>query len=161
MKRFIAFYFISLAFLFMFFYADTNPLSTYLNEAQTALTLLMLNPFLDPSQLQGSDIWINPNYKIIINQSCNGMIPILFLIAAIIAYPSAVRYKILWMITGYVVFSLVNTLRILLVVHFVEQEEGRANFYWSHDLLGNTILMITGLALFIAFIKTSKRSKAL
>ena len=154
-------YFLFLAILFTLFYADTSVLSTNLNDVQTAFTLLMLNLFLEPSQLQGIDIWINPHYKIIINQSCNGMIPILFLIAAIIAYPTGIGHKIVWMLTGYVVFSLVNTMRILLVVYFVEQEEGRANFYWSHDLLGNTILMITGLTLFIAFIKTSKRSKTL
>jgi exosortase/archaeosortase family protein len=60
------------------------------------------------------------------------------------------------MIAGYVVFSLVNVWRILLVVYFVEQKGEQGNFYWSHDLLGNTILMVTGLTLFILFIKTAK-----
>jgi len=54
---------------------------------------------------------------------------------------------------GYFVFSFVNIFRILLVVHFVEQPAGQANFYWSHDLIGNTILMAVGLGLFVAFIK--------
>jgi exosortase/archaeosortase family protein len=156
MKRFIVLYFLFLAILFTFFYAHTNPLSTYVNETQTALTLAMLGLLLDPAQLQGIDIWINPHYKIIINHACNGMIPILFLFASILAYPSGSWHKFSWMIVGYVVFSLVNVWRILLVVYFVEQKGERGNFYWSHDLLGNTILMITGLTLFILFIKTSK-----
>ena len=159
MKRFIALYFLFLAIFFTFFYADTNVSSAYLNEAQTSLTLLLLNSFLGPDQLQGIDIWINPHYKIIINQACNGMIPILFLFASIFAYPAAVWHKFLWMGIGYIVFSFVNVLRILLVVHFVEQEEGRGNFYWSHDLMGNILLMVVGLGLFILFIKTSRRSK--
>jgi len=87
------------------------------------------------------------------------MIPILFLFASILAYPSALWHKIFWMGIGYMVFSLVNVLRILLVVYFVEQKEGQANFYWSHDLVGNALLMGTGLGLFIAFIKTSRRLK--
>lgn len=159
MKRFIALYFLFLAILFTFFYADTNVLSTVMNDAQTSLTLALLNIFLDPDQLKGIDIWINPHYKIIINQACNGMIPILILFASILAYPSSLWHKFFWMGTGYIVFSLVNVLRILLVVHFVEQEEGRGNFYWSHDLVGNIILMVVGLGLFVLFIKTEKRSK--
>jgi exosortase/archaeosortase family protein len=159
MKRFIALYFLFLLLLFTLFYAETNALSVYLNEAQTSVTLALLNIFLDPDQLKGIDIWINPHYKIIINQACNGMIPILFLFAAILAYPSTLLHKLFWMIVGYVVFSFVNVLRILLVVYFVEQKEGRENFYWSHDLMGNALLMVVGLSLFILFIKTSKRSK--
>lgn len=159
MKRFIALYFLFLVILFTLFYADTSSLSTWLNEGQTKLTLLFLDMFLASDQLMGSDIWINPHYKIIINQACNGMIPILFLFASILAYPSALWHKIFWMGIGYMVFSLVNVLRILLVVYFVEQKEGQANFYWSHDLVGNALLMGTGLGLFIAFIKTSRRLK--
>lgn len=159
MKRFTAFYFLFLVGLFAVLYADTNLFSASINEAQTSLTLFMLHFFLEPGQLNGIDIWINPHYKIIIDQACNGMIPILFLLAAILAYPSTLSHKVIWMGTGYVMFSLVNVLRILLVVYFVKQEEGQGNFYWSHDLLGNALLMGVGLGLFIAFIKTSKRSK--
>jgi len=155
MKRFIALYFLFLVILFTLFYADTNVFSTYLNEAQTTLTLVLLSLFLDPGQLQGIDIWINPHYKIIINQACNGVIPILFLFASILAYPSTLWHKTFWMGTGYIVFSLVNVLRILLVVSFTEQEGGQGNFYWSHDIVGNILLMGVGLGLFITFIKTS------
>ena len=161
MKRFTALYFLYLAILFTLFYAETSLLSSLVNEGQTKLTLLFLNMFLTPEQLQGIDIWITPQYKIIINQACNGMIPILFLFASILAYPSTLWHKIVWMGTGYVLFSLVNVFRILLVVYFVEQEGGRENFYWSHDLIGNVILMSVGLGIFILFIKTSGNSKKL
>ena len=159
MKKFIASYFLFLAILFTFFYADTSVISNALNDGQTKLTLYFLKLFLEPGQLKGIDIWINPHYKIIINQACNGMIPILFLWASILAYPSGIWHKIVWMITGYLLFSLVNVFRILLVVHFTEQEAGQANFYWSHDLVGNSILMAVGLGLFIAFIKTATKSR--
>ena len=158
MKKFIALYFLFLALLFTFFYAYTSVVSTAINAGQTKLTLFLLNIFLEPGQLKGIDIWINPHYKIIINQACNGMIPILFLWASILAYPSKILHKLLWMGLGYILFSLVNVFRILLVVHFTEQEAGQANFYWSHDLVGNAILMAVGLGLFIAFIKTANRN---
>ncbi|MCW8821826.1 MAG: exosortase/archaeosortase family protein [Sulfurovum sp.] len=155
MKKFIALYFLYLALFFTLFYANTSMISHTMNEEQTKLTLYFLHIFLGPDQLQGIDIWINPHYKIIINQACNGIIPILFLWASILAYPSTIWYKILWMVIGYLLFSLVNIFRILLVVHFVEQEGGRENFYWSHDLMGNTILMVVGLGIFVAFIRTA------
>ena len=141
----------------MVFYTETSILSTLVNDQQTKLTLFLLDMFLPPEQLQGIDIWINPQYKIIINRACNGIIPILFLFASILAYPSTLWYKIFWMSLGYIIFSLVNVFRILLVVYFVEQEGGQENFYWSHDLVGNVLLMSVGLGLFIAFIKLSKK----
>ncbi len=156
MKRFITLYFLYLILLFVFFYAHTSAVSMFFNDNQTKLTLFFLNIFLDPTQIRGIDIWINPQYKIVISQACNGIIPILFLFASILAYPSMWWLKIFWMSIGYVLFSLINVLRILMVVYFVEQEGGKENFYWSHDLIGNILLMVTGLGLFILFIKTSK-----
>jgi exosortase/archaeosortase family protein len=156
MKRFVALYFLYLAGLFVFLYVESSSLSIALNTRQTELTLFLLEKFLSPGQLQGIDILINPHYKIIINQACNGMIPILFLYASILAYPSGILHKVLWMAIGYLLFVAVNVTRILLVVHFVEQEGGRENFYWSHDILGNALLMAVGLGLFILFIKTSR-----
>lgn len=155
MKRFIALYCLYLLILFTLFYTDISVLSTFVNDVQTKLTLFFLKIFLSPGQLQGADIWINPHYKIIINQACNGLIPIVFLFASIFAYPATLKHKIYWMMIGYTVFTLVNVFRILLVVYFVEQKAGRENFYWSHDLVGNVLLMGVGLGLFIAFIKTS------
>jgi len=157
MKQFVTLYFLYLALLFTLFYTDISVVATLINEGQTKLTLFFLILFLEPGQLQGIDIWINPHYKIIINQACNGMIPILFFFASVLAYPSNIWHKILWMCIGYVVFSLVNVFRILLVVYFVEQKEGQANFYWSHDLIGNALLMGVGLIMFVLFIKTAHK----
>jgi len=132
-------------------------MSTLLNDGQTNLTLMILELFLKPHQLHGVDIWINSHYKIIITQACNGMIPILFLFASILAYPSTCMHKVIWMMTGYVMFSLVNVLRILLVVNVTQTGEGQGDFYWSHDIVGNGLLMFTGLTLFIFFINTAKK----
>ena len=156
MKKFVLLYLLALALLFVLFYADTSMLSRVLNDTQSALTLMMLEPFLKPGQLQGIDITISPYYKIIITQACNGMIPILFYFAAIVAYPSRLWVKPLWMGAGYLIFTLVNVVRILIVVHFVEQKGGRDNFYLAHDIFGNLLLMVVGLGLFILFIRQTR-----
>jgi exosortase/archaeosortase family protein len=157
MKQFIALYFLFLVILFVFFYAPTSILSIAVNYAQTNITLFALDIFLKPKQLEGIDIWINPHYKIIISQACNGIIPILFLWASILAYPSTWQHKIFWMLLGYVVFFIVNIIRILLVVYVTQEGEGKNEFHWSHDLVGNSLLMITGLILFVSFIRSSSR----
>jgi len=154
MKTFILRYALFLLLLFTLFYAQTSSVSLFLNELQTGLTLYGLEYFLKPHQLIGIDIIINPHYKIIINKACNGMIPILILSASILAYPSSVVRKIGYILSGYVLFSVVNLLRILIVVHFVSGSGGSSNFYWSHDLLGNALMMIFGLSFFVLFIKS-------
>jgi len=158
MKLFIALYFFFLGILFVLFYAPTSQMSQILNDMQTTLTLSALNLFLEPNQLKGVDIWINPYYKIVITQACNGVIPILFLYASIMAYPATLKHKVLWMFLGYILFFVVNIVRILLVVYVTENGKGQGDFYWSHDLVGNIFLMLTGLGLFIAFIKTASQS---
>ncbi|MDD2451483.1 exosortase/archaeosortase family protein [Sulfurovum sp.] len=155
MKKFVLLYLLALVLFFVLFYADTTILSRVLNDTQTSLTLMMLEPFLKPGQLQGIDIIISPLYRIIITQACNGMIPILFYFAAIVAYPSRLWIKPLWMGAGYLIFTLVNVVRILIVVYFVEQKGGRDNFYLAHDIFGNALLMMVGLGLFILFIRSS------
>jgi len=158
MKRFIALYFLFLALLFLVFYAPTSGLSTLINEKQTNLILFFLDIFLKPEQLKDFDIWINIHYKIVITKACNGMIPILFLFASVLAYPSSIWHKLFWMVIGYILFSVVNLIRILWVVYVTQNGAGHEDFYWAHDLIGNTLLMLTGLGIFVVFIKTSSRT---
>jgi len=157
MKQFVVLYLLYLGGLFFFFYFSTLQFSVMLNDIQTNFTLHILKLFLSSEQVKDIDIWINPHYKIIITKACNGVIPILFLYASILAYPSKIGHKILWMGVGYILFFVVNIVRILWVVFVTQSGEGQGDFYWSHDLVGNILLMITGLGLFVAFIKTSSR----
>jgi exosortase/archaeosortase family protein len=154
-KKFIVLYFIYLGILFVALYAHTSSISEILNQFQTNLTLQTIAPFLKENQLKGIDIWINPHYKIIITQACNGMIPILFLVASILAYPSKIIYKLIWIVIGYISYVIVNALRLVLVTK-VTEVYGSKSFYWIHDIVGNALLMIVGLGIFIAFIKTSQ-----
>ena len=105
MKRFILSYFLSLALLFGLLYAPIWSVSNLLNEAQTNLTLFLLNLFLEPHQLQGSTIAIKKGY----------------------------------------------------VIYITKNGDGHADFYWSHDFVGNVLLMMSGLLFFIGFIKRGSK----
>ncbi|SFV71178.1 hypothetical protein MNB_SV-13-770 [hydrothermal vent metagenome] len=157
MKRFIALYFLYLGFLFTFFVLQNTYVSQILNTFQTNLTLIFLDFFLEENQRMGRDIWIHSNYKIIITDTCNGIIPFLFLTASLWAYPAKILPKTLWTFFGYIILFLVNGLRILWVVYVTKNGEGQEDFYWSHDIVGNAFLMFFGLLLFVGFIKSTRR----
>jgi exosortase/archaeosortase family protein len=146
-----------LALLFLLFYADTSFISEKLNIWQSQTTLALLKLGLDHGQVRGNDIIISPHYKLIVTQACNGMIPILFYLASVIAYPSTFNHKVIWGVLGYIVISVVNVLRILFVAHMVKG--GREHFELAHDIIGNMILMVVGLTLFIFFIKRGRKNR--
>lgn len=161
MKRFIALYFLYLGFLFIFLYLPTSPLSLGLNSLQTEFTLHILDYFLAENQRKGIDIWIDDSYKIVITHTCNGLIPLLFFYASVFAYPSKVTLKVFWIFLGYILFSFINILRILWVVFATMQGKGQEDFYWSHDIVGNILLMALGLGLFVLFIRQSRTKRTI
>lgn len=160
MKRFFVRYLLFTAILFALFYLPSNPISVALNTLQTKMTLKILSILLWHNAIQGIDIRIDPHYTIYISQACNGFIPILILYASLLAYPASWLYRIVWMLAGYLIFNLVNIGRIVFVAHMT-RKYGHEAFHWSHDLLGNAILILTGLLLFIAFIKGARKQNGL
>jgi exosortase/archaeosortase family protein len=87
------------------------------------------------------------------------MIPYLFFLASILAFPSTLIHKIKWAIMGYLFISAMNVFRIWFVTQFVLQEQ--KNFSLVHDYLGNGLLILTGLILFTSFIKTREKRKVI
>ena len=151
-KKFLLRYALYTALLFALFYLPSNPLSVALNALQTKLTLTLLSTTLWQDAVKGIDIWINPHYRIYISQACNGFIPILILYASLLAYPARWRRRIVWMVMGYILFDVVNVVR-LIFVSYMTKIYGPQAFGWAHDIVGNAMLMITGLLLFVTFVK--------
>ncbi len=50
----------------------------------------------------------------------------------------------------------VNLIRLLFVTEMTRG--GGENFWWSHDIVGNIMLMVVGLGLFFMFIRVSSSS---
>jgi len=142
-----------LVLLFAVWYWEDSPVAIFVNHYQTQWTLFFLDLGLQEGQLRGIDIMVNPHYKIIVTRACNGMIPILVLFAAILAYPVGWIHKVRWMLVGYVVLASINIARLLMVVHFVKKQP---DFPLYHDLFGNLLLMATGLLLFYLFLRGTR-----
>jgi exosortase/archaeosortase family protein len=157
MKKFLLSYWLGIALLFGVFYWDLSPISSIINNQQTNLTTYLTSLTLADGMMDGYRISINPLYALVIEKACNGMIPYLFFLASIVAFPSTVMHKVKWAIFGYFFISITNIFRIWFVTQFVLDE--RQNFSLAHDYLGNGLLIITGLLLFTWFVKSRKREK--
>ena len=158
MKKFLLSYWLGLALLFGLFYWDNSPFSLLINSVQTNITAYFTSLSLSEGMMEGHHIFISEHYALVIEKACNGMIPYLFFIASILAFPATLAHKAKWAIMGYLFITSINVFRIWFVTQFVMQE--RENFSLAHDYLGNGILILTGLILFTSFIKTRNRQKA-
>ena len=157
MKKFLLSYWLGIAMLFGVFYWNLSPLSSAINTFQTDLTAYFTSLTLADDMMDNYRILINEHYSLVIEKACNGMIPYLFFLASIIAFPSTLMHKVKWAIMGYIFISLMNVFRIWFVTQLVLQE--RQNFSLAHDYLGNGLLILTGLLLFTWFVKSRKREE--
>ncbi|CAA6821685.1 MAG: Unknown protein [uncultured Sulfurovum sp.] len=152
MKKFIFFYPLSIALLFIFFYWDGSTLAIILNEWQVKLSSQLTSFTLAKDLMQENHIFISPSLTLVIDKSCNGFIPYFFFLGSIIAFPSTLKHKVKWAILGYILLSLLNVFRIWFITQFVMNSQN--NFSLAHDYLGNIFLVLSGTLLFVTFIKT-------
>jgi len=157
MKKFLLCYWLGMVLLFGMFYWDYSPFSHLINNIQTNITAYLTSLSLPTGMMEAQHIFITEHYSLVIEKACNGMIPYLFFLASILAFPSTLAHKVKWAVMGYLLITSINVFRIWFVTQFVMQERG--NFSLAHDYLGNGILILTGLILFTVFIKTRKREK--
>jgi len=156
MKKFLIYYWVNIIILFGLFYVEFSPLSWLINQIQSEVTLLLTSWTLPIGMMSGHEILINSHYSLIIEKACNGMVPYLFFIASIFAFPATNLHKIKWIVYGYIAITIVNTFRIWLVTQFVL--EGRENFFLAHDLIGNVLIISSALVLFILFVHTREKT---
>ena len=150
MKIFILKYWLGIALLFTIFYWEFSPLSS-INYIQTSLTIILTSLRLPAEMMSNHEIFITKNYVLVIEKACNGTVPYLFFLASILAFPSTLGYKIKWVVIGYILIVFVNIFRIWLVTQFVL--DSRDNFSLAHDFLGNLLLIVSALILFVLFVK--------
>jgi len=155
MMKFLLTYWIGIAFFFGVFYWDESPLSLLVNNLQTDFTTFLTSLTLPTNMMRDTHITISSHYSLVIEKACNGMIPYLFFLASIVAFPSTSLHKIKWAIWGYLFIVTMNTFRIWMVTQLVLEE--RSNFSLAHDFIGNGLLILTGLFLFVAFVKSREK----
>ena len=154
MIKFLLTYWFGILLFFGLFYWDLSPISSILNKFQTDFTAYLTSLILPKNMIENHNIFISNNYSLVIEKACNGIIPYLFFLSSIVAFPSSIVHKIKWMLFGYILIVAMNTFRIWIVTKLVLKEP--SNFSFAHDYLGNILLILTGLTLFVWFCKSSR-----
>ena len=132
-------------------YWDLSVIGKYLDYFQRSIIMAILDPLI-PNRIENYDIVINSNYRLVITPECNGFVPYFIYLSAILAYPKGLKAKLIWAIIGYFVFSFVNLIRLYVVTELVNRF-GAEYFFYFHDIGGNALLVVTGMLLFVNFLK--------
>jgi len=155
MKNFLFRYWLFTALLFTIFYWEISPIAVILNNIQTNFVSFLTSLTLPNIMMEKHHIFINSTYELIIEKACNGIVPYLFFLGSILAFPSTIIHKIKWAIGGYISIIIINIFRIWLITQVVLAKQ--SYFSLVHDYFGNAILILTSLVLFILFVKTREK----
>jgi len=127
-----------------------SPIGEYLDHLQRSMIMGFLDAVLN-NQIINYDIVINSHYRVVITPECNGFVPYFIYLAGVLAYPKSWQKKLIWAIVGYIVFSVVNLIRLYLVTIAVNSF-GADIFFWAHDVGGNLLLVVTGAWMFLKYL---------
>ena len=154
-KRFLIAYPFWFIILFGVFYWgkfwDLSIIGKAIDSSLRTQIMDILKLFIDNKIVNSYEIVINPHYSLIITPECNGLIPYFIYLAGVLAYPSTIAQKLFWGVLGYIVFFVVNIIR-LLVVTYVVNIYGYKSFFYIHDIGGNLLLIAVGLLMFKGFL---------
>jgi exosortase/archaeosortase family protein len=141
MQRFVLVYLSLLLLLFFVFYGNIGSVADIVNRIQTQLTLDGVSLFIDHTQINADMLIVSSQLKLQVTKECNGLLPFIFYLAGVIAYRSSVKQKLLWILGGYIILSVVNILRIVGVYR-----ASCLNPQWFdivHNIIGNLIITLT------------------
>ena len=121
----------------LFYFEGFSPL-LFINALQTELTVLLtkagITLFAMPIRMEGNTLAFGHGIRLYIVNACNGFASVLFFWSAVLAFPTRLKEKVLWLLVGYVVLSALNVVRILAVAYGMTLDP--QSFAWSHDIVG-------------------------
>ncbi len=85
---------------------------------------------------------------------CNGLEAILLFMAAVLAYPSSWRLKIIGIIVGSTILQILNILRIALLAWVLEYHP--QNFALMHEYVTQSIMIALAFILFLFYLQVSE-----
>lgn len=137
---------------FLLFFEGISPFIIF-NEWQTQLTIQItawwIQFFHLPVLLQGDTLILEHGFNLQILHSCNGFTPFLLYLAAILAYPTDIKSKLLWALLGYIAIIVINTLRMYAITIVVMDSPDL--FHLAHDWIGRYGVSFLTVALFYGF----------
>jgi|GEM_PF-441772 len=150
MKRFFILFNLYLVIILYLFVESNNIVADKVNNFQSE-TLIYALSFVFSERIIEHYVIIEPSvYAISIDRSCNGLLPFLALMASILARKIKFVFKLIAIGIAYILVSMINFFRIVFVIDMVIINQ--SNFSWSHDIVGNLMVISSNIAIFILFL---------
>lgn len=97
-------------------------------------------------------------FAVSIEAGCNGVEAIIMLSAAVIAFPSSWKAKLLVIVTGFFAIQILNIGRIISLFYLGQWNEGI--FEWAHLYIWPVLIMVDVLVVFLLWLKLLPRKSA-
>ncbi|WP_309497716.1 hypothetical protein [Sulfurovum sp.] len=131
------------------YFENFSPL-IFINTLQTDLSIYLTQlwiAFFDmPIQMSGATLIYEHGLQLEIVNECNGLAAFLFFLAGVLAYPTPMKVKLIWIILAYFVLLIANTIRLdWILYHVIEHPE---DFDFIHEVVGRYVIAAIPLVLF-------------
>ncbi|MEZ5447761.1 MAG: exosortase H [Thiolinea sp.] len=120
-----------------------------------------LMSFFDSDVLAQGKLIISQSsgFAVSIEPGCNGVEAMIVLLAAIIAFPAALSYKLWGLFWGFVAIQGMNLLRIVSLFYLGQWD--RVWFDWAHLYIWQALIMLDALIVFLIWIRYLPRDGAI
>jgi len=157
MYKFSSMYVVYMLVMFiLFFYQSAINFQGIYTDFVNHITVYFLNFFGMYAIHSGENILLSSSI-LEVKFGCNGLEAVLILVAAILAYTTEFKVKLLWLFKGIFFLMMFNFLR-LLILSFVLNNY-REYFNFMHDYVTQDIMIFVAIIIFILFIQDSRRKK--
>lgn len=136
----------------LIYFEEFSPL-IFINDLQTKLSVFITQQWINilelPIEVEGHYFTFKHGLELTLDPECNGLATYLFLLTAIISYPSNIKQKIKWSILSYVILFIANTLRLnWIIYHVIDYPE---DFIFVHDIIGLYSMVLLTWIIFYFF----------
>lgn len=107
---------------------------------------------------EGKVLWNHAtNFGVSIEAGCNGIEACIVLFAAIMAFPSSWRHKMIGLVLGFIAVQAVNIVRVISLFYLGQWNMTAFNF--AHEYLWQALIMLDVLVVWLVWVRAGQRAK--
>jgi len=124
----------------------------------THLSSGLMQTFDDQVHSQGKLIWGQASgFTVSVEAGCNGIEAAIILVAAMVAFPSLWRYKLMGILVGVATVQALNVMRIISL--FYLGQWNKTVFEWAHLYVWQALIMLDVLLVFLFWLRWLSRQE--
>jgi exosortase/archaeosortase family protein len=143
--------------LFGLIYFDNFSPFAFINEMQTHLNVFLLQQWISfhtiPVTMVDHDLFFAHGLHLTVVNDCNVMAAFLLFTAAVLSYPTPGSNKVPYIVFGYLILVVANTVRLVGITYYVIDHP--EDFELLHEVVGRYMIAGIPLILFYFFSKHS------